>query len=165
MKWHNRTVYRRWKSILLFSKNRFVILVWRNSAIVEIKKKWKMIKFEKFKRNRPFCFSLLRCCFHFKFYISNQHFLSIARLGKEKVVNAILKVVIVAVNSNRKAYFWTKSLAIKTILEIYKLFTKSTKLWKWTTLRKRPFKCIDEMCMNDTAQFGDFWNVSNNSKS
>jgi hypothetical protein len=50
-------------------------------------------------------------CFHFKFYISNQHFLAIARVGKEKVVNAIFKVVII---QTAKAYFCTKSLAIKT---------------------------------------------------
>ena len=60
--------------------------VWRNSTIVEIKKKMENDKIQKFKRHRPFCFSLLRCfcCFHFKFYISNQHFHSIATIGKEK---------------------------------------------------------------------------------
>ena len=136
MKWHNRTVYRRWKSILLFSKNRFVILVWRNSAIVEIKKKWKMIKFEKFKRNRPFCFSLLRCCFHFKFYISNQHFLAIARVGKEKVVNAILKVVII---QTEKAYFCTKSLAIKTYSWNLQVVHEIYKIVKMNNFKKKAF--------------------------
>jgi hypothetical protein len=53
-------------------------------------------KIRKVQKEPPILFFVAQVLFSvFKFYISNQHFLAIARLGKEKVVNAIFKVVII----------------------------------------------------------------------